>query len=541
MSRKLLLRTALFNILVVIALSIQQPSASGKTSPGSALTVVINIPAYTLYVYKDGVPIRKYPIGVGKTVTPSALGEAKIINKVKNPTYYPPKWYPKGQKPIPPGPDNPVGTRWLGLNLDGYGIHGTNNPSSIGKAVSHGCVRLRNEDVEDLADLVSIGTNVLFVYETVIAWHDPVFQTPYLVVHPDIYNSGTNQFDNAMKRLDASGFGDRVHFGALRQALRESSGAHQAFPFGLKFLYDGMLLPEQALFQDGLTWVPDRIVQQAAQGQPIVPVTTQVEPRFLLVDDQRYSSPDLVAARLGLGFEATPLWVDLYRVRLLKNGEILDVPTFIERRGPVGPSLWVAVDPLLREFGLQVAWDATGKRLFAGDKELHDFHLIGGRAYVELVRAARALGVGAVWQPQWRYADLHVPQVSLSENPGIDAYYEWLETGAAVTISPVANAGSGGGSTTPGTSEESPDGSTAPAAPMILTELMIPLRPVAEALGIPFRWNREAGEVVLDDRLALPATLKGSRLFIPAAALVRQWVTIQASWDEAREVLHLSN
>jgi hypothetical protein len=61
---------------------------------------------------------------------------------------------------IPPGPDNPVGTRWVGLNQKGYGIHGTNEPGSIGKARSHGCIRMRNHDIEQFFTMVSVGDTV---------------------------------------------------------------------------------------------------------------------------------------------------------------------------------------------------------------------------------------------------------------------------------------------------------------------------------------------------------------------------------------------
>jgi hypothetical protein len=81
-------------------------------------------------------------------------GEIQIINRVVNPTYYHPGTV------IAPGKDNPVGTRWIGLDKNGYGIHGTNEPWSIGKAASHGCIRLRNHDVEQLFTMLRVGDTV---------------------------------------------------------------------------------------------------------------------------------------------------------------------------------------------------------------------------------------------------------------------------------------------------------------------------------------------------------------------------------------------
>lgn len=110
-----------------------------------------------------------YPATVGSEDKPSPSGTLKVTDVTKNPTYhYNPAYHfkhVKSDRPfeIKPGPNNPVGTRWIGLNGEGYGIHGTANPGNISKAESHGCVRLTNWDVEQLAQLVKRGTPVTFV------------------------------------------------------------------------------------------------------------------------------------------------------------------------------------------------------------------------------------------------------------------------------------------------------------------------------------------------------------------------------------------
>src|ERR1035438_2477989 len=70
-----------------------------------------------------------------------------------------PTWYTRG-KIVPPGKRNPLGTRWLGLSRKGYGIHGTNRPDSIGRNASHGCIRMRNREVEELFKMVTVGDQV---------------------------------------------------------------------------------------------------------------------------------------------------------------------------------------------------------------------------------------------------------------------------------------------------------------------------------------------------------------------------------------------
>jgi L,D-transpeptidase catalytic domain len=116
--------------------------------------LVLSIPDRKLALIEDGVVLKIFDVAVGKHATPSPGGELKIVNKVTNPTYY-----HKG-KIIKPGKRNPLGNRWMGLSKRGYGIHGTNVQSSVGKAASHGCFRMRKHDVEELFSLVRVGDAV---------------------------------------------------------------------------------------------------------------------------------------------------------------------------------------------------------------------------------------------------------------------------------------------------------------------------------------------------------------------------------------------
>jgi len=113
--------------------------------------------------------IAFYPATIGSREKPSPSGELKVTTVQKNPNYrYNPDYAFKGvsaKKPftIKPGPNNPVGTMWIGLSEKGYGIHGTAEPAKVSKAESHGCVRLTNWDAEELSQMVSRGTPVVFI------------------------------------------------------------------------------------------------------------------------------------------------------------------------------------------------------------------------------------------------------------------------------------------------------------------------------------------------------------------------------------------
>jgi lipoprotein-anchoring transpeptidase ErfK/SrfK len=116
--------------------------------------IVISIPDRKLTLFEGDREVKAYDIAVGKPSTPSPEGRFEVVNRLNHPA-----WYSHG-KVVGPGKANPLGTRWLGLSKKGYGIHGTNEPESIGKAVSHGCIRMRNEDVEELFELVETGAQV---------------------------------------------------------------------------------------------------------------------------------------------------------------------------------------------------------------------------------------------------------------------------------------------------------------------------------------------------------------------------------------------
>src|SRR5215467_9647946 len=116
--------------------------------------ILISIPDRQLALVDDGKVIKTYPIAVGANGSPSPQGDFTIISRISNPS-----WTHKGQV-VPPGKNNPVGSRWMGLSLKGYGIHGTNAPRSIGQAASHGCIRMGKKDIEELFTLVRVGDTV---------------------------------------------------------------------------------------------------------------------------------------------------------------------------------------------------------------------------------------------------------------------------------------------------------------------------------------------------------------------------------------------
>jgi lipoprotein-anchoring transpeptidase ErfK/SrfK len=136
---------------LVAGVMIGSADAADIANEAAVRRLVVSLPDRKLAVIEKNEVVEVYAVAVGAPNSPSPTGTFTIVNRVANPTYYHPG------KVIAPGPQNPIGTRWIGLNQKGYGIHGTDEPSSIGYAKSHGCIRLRNADVERLFERVRTG------------------------------------------------------------------------------------------------------------------------------------------------------------------------------------------------------------------------------------------------------------------------------------------------------------------------------------------------------------------------------------------------
>ncbi|PSN10853.1 L,D-transpeptidase [filamentous cyanobacterium CCP5] len=122
--------------------------------------IVIQLSQRRVQLYRQDRVVESYPVGIGQNDWQTPVGEFVVQNMRRDPVWQ----HPITKEAIGPGPDNPLGSRWIGFWQDGrhyIGLHGTNQEDSIGRAVSHGCVRMREEDIQALFEQVSIGTPVV--------------------------------------------------------------------------------------------------------------------------------------------------------------------------------------------------------------------------------------------------------------------------------------------------------------------------------------------------------------------------------------------
>jgi L,D-transpeptidase ErfK/SrfK len=198
-----LLDIALKHALAIehIAFANGLPETATKVAKGTVLTLpkarilpasppktglVLNVPERGMYFFRDGKFVRFIPVSVGKPPgAKSPLGQFHVIEKIEKPTWYPPAWA-DSRKPVPPGPDNPLGAHWIGLSAHMVGLHGTNDPLNVGAPVTHGCIRLYPTQVAELFNDVSVGMPVRLDYETVKLGKQKNGQL-VLATFPDIY------------------------------------------------------------------------------------------------------------------------------------------------------------------------------------------------------------------------------------------------------------------------------------------------------------------------------------------------------------------
>jgi len=204
--------------------------------------IVVNLPEHRLYYFPKAKKGEKalvytYPVSIGKMDWKTPLGKTRITQKEKNPNWYPPasvrKEHAARGEPlpsvVPPGPDNPLGAYKMRLAIGGgsYLIHGTNNPAAVGMAITHGCIRMFPEDVEQLFAKVAVGTPVYLVNEPVKV--AIVEGEVYLEAHPPVDAEGQTaaiDIDQFAAMLDTALGASRtaVHWDHALETLQAGDG-----------------------------------------------------------------------------------------------------------------------------------------------------------------------------------------------------------------------------------------------------------------------------------------------------------------------------
>lgn len=192
--------------------------------------ILINIPQRMLFHFRKGELLAAYPVGLGKPEWPTPEAEFKIISMETHKAWLVPESIQEEMRreqklvlsEVPPGSDNPLGAHWLGLDLWGYGIHGTIAPSSVYRFRSHGCIRLHPDDIADLFDKVKIGTRGRLIYQLVLL--AVVDGRILLEVHPDIYGKGADSAQLARDMAAAYGLSEAIDWPLAERVIAAQEG-----------------------------------------------------------------------------------------------------------------------------------------------------------------------------------------------------------------------------------------------------------------------------------------------------------------------------
>ncbi len=254
----------------------------------------LNVPAFEVTLFRGDSPVKTYPVAVGKRWSQTPLGSFTIAYKATHPWWIP----PGGGRVVPPGPQNPLGTRWMGLSKPSYGLHGTNAPTSIGHSISLGCVRMMPADAEEVYDLVSVGSRVEIVYELVSLHSTP---DGYLIrVFADVYARGVPARDALSALLSSYGFDaasiedvvpkvlaelERPTGFAIETAVMPSNvpgsnaiATAQSGTSGPGFVPGGDVKPQLTVLINGKAL--DKASALVAQGEPAAPGSLESQDQF---------------------------------------------------------------------------------------------------------------------------------------------------------------------------------------------------------------------------------------------------------------------
>ena len=188
--------------------------------------LVVNLPEMRLYDYTDGPMPRVYALAIGDLADPTPTGEFRVGARRSDPIWYVPPSIrmerPEIGPTVAPGPDNPLGSRWITIGSTYYGLHGTNLPWSIGRMTTHGCLRLYDDQMQELYARVPADAPLRIVYQSVKLGETR--EGLVIEVHPDVYAREPARVRALWMRLRGLGLSDRVDWRRVQKAVEQPLG-----------------------------------------------------------------------------------------------------------------------------------------------------------------------------------------------------------------------------------------------------------------------------------------------------------------------------
>jgi hypothetical protein len=230
-------------------------------SPSLEKKITLNLASRLLTIYEGDVKVRIYPVGVGKTSTPTPIGYYKVTDKEMNPEWIDPD---NTNFRIESGEENPLGYRWIGL-FGNYGIHGTNKPDSIGGYVSNGCIRMYEKDVENLYNMVPLGTPVEIYYDRIVIDRN-VDHTISYYIYPDGYKRQPLDIYAVRKALTGYGVDNFESDENISEKINNSDGQPTFIAKAYTVVVNGKRINLKAIGKDDSVYLPAAAVAAAVKS-----------------------------------------------------------------------------------------------------------------------------------------------------------------------------------------------------------------------------------------------------------------------------------
>lgn len=336
-------------VIAIIILSVMNPIRIQAIDQSMSSKIIVNLPSCTLEYYENNNLIKEYLIAIGKPSTPTPRGLFHIIEKEVDPWWYPPN---SNGLIVTSGPHNPLGYRWMGIGGN-YGIHGNNAPWSIGSVISNGCIRMYEEDVEELFPQIQYNTPVYITYDQVKVRVDKTGNAS-IGIYPDVYSYGKVTLQQVKHTLMTEGLDRLIEDDFLLKLIIETKG-------------------QQILFAQLYN----------------LKINNKNFPQYLVGwDDVIYAPVLAVAANLDTRIE----WDEQQQMVV---GKQHTVPGMIKNN-----ILYVGVNSLPILFGVRQSWDEYNncleinalELLMAGQSVTHNVQQINNINYVPIIQVAKALG-----------------------------------------------------------------------------------------------------------------------------------------------------
>jgi L,D-transpeptidase ErfK/SrfK len=396
-----------FRTVVLMALFLACASVIGNAQINPDLaspSIVINLPSRTLELYSGNDLIKVYPIAIGKPSTPSPLGRFSIFEKEVDPAWYP----PRTGEVVPSGPNNPLGYRWMGF-APLYGMHGTNAPWAIGMAVSNGCIRMHEEDVEELFEVVPYGTPVRITYDRIKVRIDSKGQAS-IGIYPDIYGYQAVTLEQVKNNLAASGLSGFLADDELVRMMNEEADQQVIFAWIHNLKVNGKLLADHAITVKNTMFVPVWPVAGALSA-----VIAWEEENQLVRGDKRAVPGTVKGDRVYVNSADAQLLFGGQQVWEAEDNTLsIDVLALFLNGKPLTGDVQT-VDHILAVPLLPLA-EALGQKLLKASDSSFWLHgkmvpatLIANQPYIQITKIYDMFGAYVYWNQQARTIELTYP------------------------------------------------------------------------------------------------------------------------------------